>query len=258
MIEMIANSEENLSSLSKHPTIGVLAGMGPKSTSPFVDALVTACQKNLGCKYDDDFPPIMILSWPTPFRLDGDGDFYASSMTDSIKKGFQKLIDSSVDILCMPCNSAHVYLPQNGPERPEHVKWISIVNATAKNIPNTTNKIILWATYNTSRSGIYQKELKNRLDEKLTVLQQRQVDRIISMVKEGNIVEAGQIITQLIQNMGEEQNDATLILVACTDITVALLSLGAISEGQGTFRLNQVRFVDSTLCLASEVVKSLK
>ena len=255
---MIASNDESLSPLPRQSTIGVLAGMGPRSTSPFVDALVTACQKNLGCKFDEDFPPIMILSWPTPFRLDGVGDSYTSSMTDSVKKGFQKLIDSSVDILCMPCNSAHVYLPQNGPERPKHVKWISIVSATVKTIPHTALRVILWATQNTFRSGIYQKELSPRLDEKLTVLQQPQVDRIISFVKEGNIVEAGKIIKQLIQNIVEKQNEVTVILVACTDITVALLSLGAVSEGQGIFRLNHVCFVDSSVCLASEVVNSLK
>ena len=72
----VTTLEKNLPAYSasthiKRPTIGVLAGMGPRSTSPFIDALVTACQMELGCKDDIDFPPIMILSWPTPFRLDG-------------------------------------------------------------------------------------------------------------------------------------------------------------------------------------------
>ena len=72
--------------------------MGPRSTSPFIDALVTACQIELKCKDDNDFPPIMILSWPTPFRLDGSGALYDSTMVDSITKGFKKLIDCGVDI----------------------------------------------------------------------------------------------------------------------------------------------------------------
>ena len=94
----VATFEKNLPAHSaslhvKRPTIGVLAGMGPRSTSPFIDALVTACQIELGCKDDNDFPPIMILSWPTPFRLDGSGPLYDSTMVDSITKGFKKLID---------------------------------------------------------------------------------------------------------------------------------------------------------------------
>lgn len=234
-------------------TIGVLAGMGPRSTSPFIDALVTACQKELGCKNDEDFPPIMILSWPTPFRLDGSGPSYDSSMTDSIKKGFKKLIDSGVDILCMPCNSAHAYLPENGPDRPDTIKWISIIDATVKNIPHTTTRVILWATQSTYQSGIYQNGLSNLLDDKTTISQQSNVDKIIALVKGGNIAEAGKIIAELIKSLEEE--NVPLILVACTDITVALFSLGAVSEGQGIFRLNQVSFVDSSLCLASEVVK---
>ena len=84
------------------------------------------------------------------------------------------------------------------------------------------------------------------------------MDKIIELVKEGNIVGAGEIITELMRNVEEKQKSSPAILVACTDITVALQSLGAVSEGQGIFRLNEVCFVDSTLCLASEVVKCLK
>ncbi|WBV23599.1 MULTISPECIES: hypothetical protein [Pantoea] len=37
-------------------SIGVLAGMGPRSTAPFIDMLVTDCQVGYGAKYDLDFP----------------------------------------------------------------------------------------------------------------------------------------------------------------------------------------------------------
>ena len=179
-------------------------------------------------------------------------------MFDSITKGFKKLIDCSVDILCMPCNSAHAYLPESGPDRSKSIKWVGIVGATIRSIPHMTDRIIVWATQTTFKSGIYQKELTNQFDEKTTVSQQSQVDKIIELVKEGNIVGAGEIITELMRNVDEKQKSSTVILVACTDITVALQSLGAVSEGQGIFRLNKVCFVDSSLCLASKVVKCLK
>lgn len=47
--------------------IGVLAGMGPRSTAPFIDMIISSCQKLYGAKYDIDFPLIHILSLPTPF-----------------------------------------------------------------------------------------------------------------------------------------------------------------------------------------------
>lgn len=49
--------------------IGILAGMGPKSTGPFVDKVVDECQKIYGAIHDMDFPHMMIYSCPTPFYM---------------------------------------------------------------------------------------------------------------------------------------------------------------------------------------------
>ena len=54
-----------------HPRlIGILAGMGPRSTAPFVDMLVDECQRQYGARYDIDFPPMLIYALPTPFYVD--------------------------------------------------------------------------------------------------------------------------------------------------------------------------------------------
>ena len=50
--------------------IGILTGMGPKSTGPFIDQVVSAFQSLTGAKNDIDFPPMMIYSLPTPFYVD--------------------------------------------------------------------------------------------------------------------------------------------------------------------------------------------
>ncbi len=50
-------------------TIGILAGMGPKSTAPFIDQVVTECQTRYGAGNDMDFPPMMIHSIPAPFFI---------------------------------------------------------------------------------------------------------------------------------------------------------------------------------------------
>lgn len=43
-------------------SLGILAGMGPRSTAPFIDMLVTDCQVVCGAKYDMDFPEMHIIS----------------------------------------------------------------------------------------------------------------------------------------------------------------------------------------------------
>ncbi|TCO68302.1 hypothetical protein [Marinisporobacter balticus] len=36
--------------------IGILAGMGPRSTAPFLDLVIDECQLQYGAKYDEEFP----------------------------------------------------------------------------------------------------------------------------------------------------------------------------------------------------------
>ncbi|WP_440616848.1 hypothetical protein [Cysteiniphilum sp. 6C5] len=50
--------------------IGVLAGMGPMSTAPFIDLLMKSWQKKFSAFNDIEFPHVVIYSLPTPFYID--------------------------------------------------------------------------------------------------------------------------------------------------------------------------------------------
>ena len=77
--------------------IGILAGMGPKSTGPFTDTVVAECQTIYGAKHDIDFPHMMIYSCPTPFYMDHPIDHEA--MNKAIIEGAQKLESTGVDFI---------------------------------------------------------------------------------------------------------------------------------------------------------------
>ncbi|HLF03129.1 MAG TPA: aspartate/glutamate racemase family protein, partial [Anaerolineales bacterium] len=89
------------------PTIGILAGMGPRSTAPFVDLVVTECQRQYGATRDLDFPPMMIYALPAPFDLDRPLDHEA--LRSAIGEGLRRLEATGVAFIAMPCNSAHIY-----------------------------------------------------------------------------------------------------------------------------------------------------
>jgi aspartate racemase len=89
------------------PQIGILAGMGLRSTAPFVDMLVSERQRQYGAQHDIDFPPMMIYSLPTPFYLDRPLDHYA--MQQIISAGLRHLAATGVAFIAMACNSAHIY-----------------------------------------------------------------------------------------------------------------------------------------------------
>jgi aspartate racemase len=87
--------------------IGILAGMGPKSTAPFIDKVVALCQQRHGARHDSDFPPMLIYSCPTPFYLDRPLDHTA--LEAAIATGTARLAACGVDYIAIPCNVAHVY-----------------------------------------------------------------------------------------------------------------------------------------------------
>ena len=88
------------------PTIGILAGMGPHSTGPFIDLVMDECHRQYQPHHEEEFPHILIYSLPTPFRIDE-----ASTDHDLVRAtvcaGLQRLEAAGVDFIAMPCNTVH-------------------------------------------------------------------------------------------------------------------------------------------------------
>ncbi|HHT7240017.1 MULTISPECIES: aspartate/glutamate racemase family protein [Bacillus] len=213
--------------------IGILAGMGPKSTGPFVDTVVAGCQTIYGAKHDMDFPHMMIYSCPTPFYMDRPIDHAA--MKKSIIEGAQKLESTGVSFIAMPCNTAHLYF-----EELQHsisIPILNIVDETLKAIPETAKKVALLATEATVQAGIYQDRIKKRNIEYIhNEKWQEMINQIITCIKGGEVEEARKLWSVLILQLKDEVDTA---IIACTDLNVVA------SED----------FVDSSQCLAEAVIK---
>src|ERR1700675_1355428 len=126
-----------------HPrVIGILAGMGPRSTAPFVDMVIDECQRQYGARYDIDFPPMLIYSLPTPFYLDRPIDHAA--LEAAIVAGLRKLEDTGVAFVAMPCNSAHIYFEQLASSI--HVPLLNMLDVALGALPAGSNTAALLAT----------------------------------------------------------------------------------------------------------------
>ncbi|UYX51525.1 amino acid racemase [Bacillus thuringiensis] len=213
--------------------IGILAGMGPKSTGPFVDTVVAGCQQIYGAKHDMDFPHMMIYSCPTPFYMDRPIDHQA--MKKAIIEGAQKLESTGVDFIAMPCNTAHLYFEEL--QRSITIPILNIVNETLKAIPENTKRVAIIATEATVQAGIYQDGIAKRNIEYVHNEQwQEMINQIISCIKGGEIEEARKLWSVLVLQLKDEVDTA---IIACTDLNVV------VSED----------FVDSAQCLAKAVVR---
>jgi aspartate racemase len=213
--------------------IGILAGMGPKSTGPFVDTVVAKCQTIYGAKHDMDFPHMMIYSCPTPFYMDRPIDHVA--LKKAIIEGAQKLESTGVDFIAMPCNTAHLYFEEL--QRSLSIPILNIVDETLQAIPENTKRVALLATEATVQAGIYQNGIAKRNIEYIHHEKwQEMINQIITYIKGGEVEEAHKLWSVLVLQLKGEVDTA---IIACTDLNVVA------SEG----------FVDSSHCLAEAVVR---
>ena len=225
--------------MSKQPIIGILAGMGPKSTGPFIDQVISQFQLITGAKNDIDFPPIMIYSLPTPFFIDRPIDH--KLMEQIICTGLQKLETCGVAFIAMPCNSAHIYF--EALKNCIQVPLLNMVDITLNAIPLSTKKISIFGTRPIIESEIFQKELNKK---GLTYVQhpqwQKKVDELILRIKiENNPESLMGLWESLSADLLSEQVDT--ILLVCTDLNVIFKHL-----------THPFKLVDSSLCLAKSIV----
>lgn len=218
--------------------IGILAGMGPKSTGPFVDRVVDQCQQIYGAKHDMDFPHMMIYSCPTPFYMDRPVDHAAMEL--AIINGAQTLERTGVQFIAMPCNTAHLYYEKI--QNSVSVPVLHMVDETILKLPNDAEKAALLATPATVQAGIYQQALSKQgveLDQRDDW--QHWVNAMITNIKAGQIQESNRIWQRLHSELVETVDIAIL---ACTDLNV-------ITKDKQT----ELVMVDSALCLAQATVK---
>lgn len=218
--------------------IGILAGMGPRSTAPFVDAVVTECQAQYGAKLDDDFPEMMILSLPTPFRVDTPIDHH--QMKEIISKGLRKLEATGVAFIVMPCNSAHIYFEDL--KAAISVPLLNIIEETLTQMP-PGGCATLFATKATFDACIYQDGIREAGCEfKFDPEWQPIINQIITSIKDGDLATANSNWKSLVAKVHGQ--GVTTIISACTDLNVV-----------AHLHESPMRFVDSGKALAKAVVR---
>ena len=196
-------------------TIGILAGMGPRSTAPFLDLVIYECQKQYGAILDEDFPHMMIYSLPTPFYLDRPIDH--NKMKETVIKGMQRLAATGVDFIAIPCNTVHAYYDEI--KRHVKVKVLNIIEESMRNL-NGGRNIALIATVPTIQSGAYQNFINQVGASTIpSVNFQSSVNNLISKVKIGisyqDLLSEWMELITIMKSAGADS-----AIIACTDLSV--------------------------------------
>jgi aspartate racemase len=224
--------------MKRRKRIGILAGMGPRSTAPFLELIYDECQLQYGAKNDIDFPEIVVFSWPTPFFVDQEVDH--TELFNAIKTGLLELEKNRVDIVAIPCNVAHVYYEELA--RVSKSELLNIIDITVDQIPGTVTVLATPATMkmNLYQSRIMGKGLKYYFDEKW----QEKVNHLISDIKNKKdyrgIEKSYEDLEREIKNSG-----VNTVIFACTDLS--MLSIA---------KQRELNLVDSSRELAKRVIQA--
>lgn len=201
--------------LMRKKTIGILAGMGPRSTAPFLEMVIDECQRQYNANDDIDFPPIIIYSLPTPFFVNSPIDHLL--MKKTIRSGLKKLEKTGAAFIAMPCNTAHLYYEELSGNI--DIPLLNIIGETIKKTPSKIRRIALLATKPTFDSGIYQNALRRKSpDICIPNNWQQPINRLISAIKTSNntaLVE--QMWKDLLLLMESQKIDTAII--ACTELS---------------------------------------
>jgi len=222
----------------KPKVIGILAGMGPKSTGYFIDLVINQCQKQYGAKYDEDFPHIIIYSLPTPFYIDR--PINHTKLKKVVRTGLKKLESFGVDFIAIPCNTVHAYFVFL--EESIKIPLLNIIDETLKSLDSKKSKITLLATPTTVDLGIYQKGIRKKgLDYFFKGEWQKTVNEVIKKIKSNEIQSASLQWNKLLESIRKEK--VNTIIIGCTDLSIL--------EKPKYFT-----FIDTTERLAEAVVRN--
>jgi len=217
-------------------TIGILGGMGPRSSSPFLELVLDECQRQYGAKHDIDYPHILLYSLPTPFYLDRELDH--EEMERTILEGAKRLEGAGATFLAIPCNTAHRYIETV--QRELSIPVLNIIEATTHAIPSNELTTIL-ATQSTIDSSLYQRGLEKRqIPYVLQTEWQNEVNEIIQAVKMKELREASGQWIALLDTLG--MHGVKNVILGCTELSVLPL------------KDVQLTFINSSATLAREVI----
>jgi aspartate racemase len=200
--------------------IGVLGGMGPLATADFFSKVIAAAP----AKRDEDHVPLLIQSDPRipgrPAAILRGGE----SPLPALLAGRDRLITAGAIALAMPCNTAHVWLPELQQGCP--VPFLSIVDASCDEAAARVKPgaaIGLIGTEATLTSRLFDSELTRRGFKPVLPSDDELRDLIlpaIEQVKAGRAAEGGEQVERAVQALFGR--GAEVVVLACTETPLAL------------------------------------
>ena len=199
--------------------VGVLGGMGPLATVDFMHRVIRLTR----ARCDQEHLPMIVANLTrTPDRsraiLDGGAD-----PLPALLDGVALLNRCGVDVIAIPCNSAHHWY---APLREcSAAPVLHIVDASVAAVPAGVRRVAVLATGGTLVSGFYQAALRARGFEPVmpAVTAQRDIAACIAAVKAGKVDASVRRLSSALATLA--RRDVGVAVMGCTEIPIAARAL---------------------------------
>ena len=199
------------------PVVGVLGGLGPAATAVFLDVLVRATAADS----DQGHLDLLVSQHSTtPDRTAGILDPEAADPGPIIARDALMLERAGVDLLVLPCNTAHHYARQV--EDATAIPLLSIVETTARTAVRRAEgaPVAVFATEGNIHAGVYQDAISRAGGSAWTPGPELQADvgrLIYDQVKAGAPVDV-ELFDSCIERVLDQ--GAGVVVLGCTELSV--------------------------------------
>ena len=222
--------------------LGVVAGMGPRSTAPFTDMLVEECELQYGARRIDEYAPLLISSLPAPLHLDEPLDL--PRLVRIIGDELRFLEASGATVIVMPCNTVHLVHEELSQQ--VRTPLLHIAESALARVPRRVSRVAVASTRFVAESPLYRERLESRgLDVAQPRGFQRSIEAVLEAIHRNDLILARGLWTETLELL--QIADVECLIIACTDLN----AIDLVPEGLVAPRL---MMLDATRCLASDAV----
>lgn len=220
--------------------LGILGGMGPMAGVWFQKLIIDSTP----AKKDQDHIQVICFTNPKiPNRTNSLLKDGGKNYVKEVSKSLRVLVESSVNFLAIPCNTAHARLKEI--QTNISVPILDMVNLTVNGVANNFRNVVILATDATIKEKVYQ--LKNKSSkinwiypDKKT---QEKVSRIIYSIKAG---QDKNILENIVGVVNKLNKNSDAVIFACTELSI---------YAKEARKFIKIPVVDPLEVLAREVVR---
>ncbi len=200
--------------------IGILGGMGPEATADLFYRILRATPVE---KDQDHFRIIIDSNSKIPDRTAGISGAGQSPLPSMLETG-RNLVNSGVDFIIMPCNTAHYF--HNELEQLLRVPVLHMIKLSAKHVKDNypdVKRVGLQATDGTIASKLYHDAYAEYGIEVIVPEESSQravMDAIYLDIKTGNLENGGKKLKKVASELISTGSDA--VICGCTEVSLVL------------------------------------